>query len=226
MTGLMQTPTPHTASPAPTAPLAQGAVATRPDIRRLLDAGERVAILILYAWLVWRFAGSLADKPGNVIFIVSEGLIAALVLMRRSTDQISIRPQDWIVGALGTALPMLIGPTEGGWAGGMVLLCAGFLISLGAKLSLRRSFGIVAANRGIKRSGLYAAVRHPMYLGYVIAYAGTLMVNPGWWNAAVLVAWFGFEIARIHAEERILMQDPAYRAHAEKVRYRLLPGVW
>ena len=200
--------------------------ATPIDRKRLLDALERVAILLLFGWLILRFAGSLQDNPANLLFIVSEGLIAAMVLFRRSTDQISVRPGDWIVGALGTALPMLAIPAEGGWNGGVIFMAAGFLISLMAKLSLRRSFGIVAANRGVKRSGLYAAVRHPMYLGYVVGYIGTLMLNPAWWNFLVLTLWFGFEIARIHAEERILMQDDAYRAHAEKVRFRLVPYVY
>jgi len=198
----------------------------RPNLARLLDTGERVAMLILYGWLVYRFAGSLGEKPANIMFVASEGLIAAMVLLRRSTDQISLRPLDWLTGALGAFLPMLVIPETGGWSGGAVLLAIGFLISIGAKLSLRRSFGLIAANRGVKRSGLYAVVRHPMYLGYLIAYAGTLMLNPSIWNAVLLSLWFGFEIVRIHSEEAVLMKDPAYQEHAQKVRYRLVPGVW
>jgi protein-S-isoprenylcysteine O-methyltransferase Ste14 len=198
----------------------------RPTLPRLLDTVERVAMLVLYGWLVYRFVGSLAEQPANLMFIASEGLIAAMVLLRRSTDQISLRPMDWLTGALGGFLPMLVIPAHGGFAGGAVLLAAGFLISLGAKLSLRRSFGLIAANRGVKRSGLYALVRHPMYLGYLIAYSGTLMLNPSIWNAVLLTLWFGFEIVRIYSEEAILMQDPAYQEHAQKVRYRLVPGVW
>lgn len=196
------------------------------NLPRLLDTGERVAMLILYGWLVYRFAGSLAETPANIMVMASEGLIAAMVLLRRPTDQISLRPMDWVTGALGGFLPMLVVPAHGGLAAGAVLLAVGFVISIGAKLSLRRSFGLIAANRGVKRSGLYALVRHPMYLGYVIAYTGTLMLNPSIWNAVLLALWFGFEIVRIYSEEAVLMKDPAYQEHAQKVKFRLIPGIW
>jgi protein-S-isoprenylcysteine O-methyltransferase Ste14 len=193
---------------------------------RLLDGAERVAIVVLYIMLVHRFVGDLAAKPANILFIVSEGLIAVMVLLRRGAEVISLRPVDWLTGVLGTALPMLYHPTGGGWTGGAMLMAAGLLISLGAKLSLRRSFGVVAANRGVKRSGLYAAVRHPMYLGYLITYIGALAVNPSVWNAVLLSTWLVFEVLRIFAEERILMQDETYREHAAKVKFRLVPGIW
>ncbi|CAN5229120.1 isoprenylcysteine carboxylmethyltransferase family protein [soil metagenome] len=196
------------------------------NLKRILDAGERIAVAVLYGFLVYRFFGTLLDKPANVLIVLSEGLIAAMVLFRRPTDDISLRPIDWATGFLGTALPMLFHPTGAGWNGAVILMAGGLLISLGAKLSLRRSFGIVAANRGVKSTGLYAAVRHPMYLGYLITYIGTLLLNPSVWNLILVVLWFGFEIIRIHAEERVLMRDEAYAAHAQKVRFRLIPGVW
>lgn len=196
------------------------------DRRLLLDAIERVAVAGLYAFLLYRFAGSLAERPANILVLISEGLIAAMILLRRPTTDISLKPMDWLVGVLGTALPMLFLPTGEGWGGAAVLMAAGLGISLGAKLSLRRSFGVVAANRGVKRTGLYAAVRHPMYLGYLLTYVGTVLLNPSWWNLGLVVVWFAFEVARIHAEERVLMRDAAYQAHAASVRFRLVPGVW
>lgn len=56
---------------------------------------------------------------------------------------------------------------------------------VGAKLCLWRSFGLVAAHRGLKAGGLYAVVRHPMYAGYVISHVGYLLVAPSWWNLAI-----------------------------------------
>jgi protein-S-isoprenylcysteine O-methyltransferase Ste14 len=199
---------------------------SRLTVSRLLDGAERVAIVVLYLMMVHRFVGDLADKPANILFIVSEGMIAVMVLFRRGTEAISLRPVDWLTGVLGTALPMLYQPTGGGWVGGAMLMAAGLLISVGAKLSLRRSFGVIAANRGVKRGGLYAAVRHPMYLGYLVTYIGALALNPSVWNAVLLSAWLVFEILRIFAEERVLMQDEAYREHAAKVKFRLVPGLW
>jgi protein-S-isoprenylcysteine O-methyltransferase Ste14 len=200
---------------------------SRPPIRPgLLDAFERVAITGLYIWLCWRFVGTLGQNPLNAFFLISEGVVAVMILLRRSTDNISVKPLDWVTGIAGTMLPMLVSPSGGGWIGGGVFLIAGLAISLGAKFSLRRSFGVVAANRGVKRTGLYAAVRHPMYLGYFLIYAGTLMLNPSLLNAGLLAVWTVLQIARIQAEEFILMQDADYQAHARRVRFRLLPFVY
>ena len=198
----------------------------RPSRAALLDGTERVFILMLYSFLVWRFVGGLFETPANALFLVSEGLIAAFVLFRRPTEAITLRYRDWITGVVGTALPMMLQPTGGGMAGGAVMLLVGVCIAIVAKLSLRRSFGVVAANRGVKRSGLYTAVRHPMYLGYLLANSGVLLLNPSVWNAGLLFVWFGMIVARIHAEERILGQDPAYRDFAADVRFRLVPRIW
>ncbi|HST91506.1 MAG TPA: isoprenylcysteine carboxylmethyltransferase family protein [Brevundimonas sp.] len=203
---------------------------TSPDrsktTRLFLDGFERVVITVLFAWLCYRFYGTLDETPANTVFLISEGAVALFVLLRRPTDQISVKPFDWAVGGVGTMLPMLLSPSDAGWSGGAIFLIAGALIALGAKLSLRRSFGIVAANRGVKSDGLYGAVRHPMYLGYFLANAGVLMLNFSIFNACLLIVWAACQLARIRAEEHVLLQDPAYRAHAEKVRFRLLPLVY
>ena len=91
---------------------------------------------------------------------------------------------------------------------------------------MRRSFGVVAANRGVKASGPYAFVRHPMYAGYALTHIGFLLAGPALWNLAIYGATLAIAVRRILAEERVLMADPAYRALAEKTRYRLLPFIF
>lgn len=194
--------------------------------RLLLDAVERIAITALFVWLCYRFYGSLGETPFNLFFLISEGTVVVFVLLRRATDQISVKPVDWAAGIVGTMLPMLLVPSGNGWSGGVVCLIIGMALALGAKVSLRRSFGVVAANRGVKSDGLYGAVRHPMYLGYFLANAGALILNPSILNACLLAFWAACQVTRITAEERVLLQDPIYKAHAEKVRFRLLPLVY
>jgi protein-S-isoprenylcysteine O-methyltransferase Ste14 len=193
---------------------------------RFLDLFERVAIALLFGWLTLRFAETLGDHPANLIFIASEGLVAIFIIFRRPTEDISTRPMDWAIGVLGTMLTMLVAPAGGGWEGAAGLMLAGLVVSLGAKLSLRRSFGVVAANRGVKKSGLYAMVRHPMYLGYFVTNIGVMILNPSIWNACLLGAWAVCQIFRIHAEERVLNESEDYRSHVKKVRFRLLPFVY
>ena len=106
------------------------------------------------------------------------------------------------------------------------MLLMGLVLQLWAKLTLRRSFGIVPANRGVKASGPYRLVRHPMYLGYVTVHIGFLLLSPNLWNLVVYGLSFAIQIVRIRAEERLLGLDPAYAAFQAHTRFRLLPGVF
>jgi protein-S-isoprenylcysteine O-methyltransferase Ste14 len=106
------------------------------------------------------------------------------------------------------------------------LMLVGMFVQISAKVTLWRSFGIVAANRGVKVEGPYRFVRHPMYAGDVITHVGFLLAFPSWQNAAVYMGSLAIQVFRLLREERVLNLDPVYRAYASKVRYRLLPGVF
>ncbi|MGF6726290.1 protein-S-isoprenylcysteine O-methyltransferase Ste14 [Paraburkholderia sp. GAS41] len=106
------------------------------------------------------------------------------------------------------------------------LQCTGILIQIGAKLTLRRSFGFLPANRGVVVGGPYRIVRHPIYFGYVIRDLGFLLPNFGIQNAAVLAVHLCVQICRILREERVLSKDSSYREYMSRVRYRLLVGVF
>ena len=108
---------------------------------------------------------------------------------------------------------------------GPLLIMAGTIIHLGAKFSLRRSFGVVAADRGVKASGAYRYVRHPMYLGYMICHVGYLMIAPCYWNAVVYALTWSLLIMRIIAEERVLRENAEYTAYMEKVPHRIIPFI-
>jgi protein-S-isoprenylcysteine O-methyltransferase Ste14 len=85
---------------------------------------------------------------------------------------------------------------------------------------------IVPVDRGIKTLGLYAFVRHPMYLGYMVAHVGFLLGEPSLWNASVYAITWALLVGRIFFEERFLSLSPDYRAYCTKVRYRLIPGLF
>ncbi len=198
--------------------------------RRLLDVVEQVAVLALYSWLVIRLwpAEFSATNWYPILLLVSEGLVVLLLLIRRPTDRISTRGLDWILAAGGTFVVLLVGQSGAPLHGplGAMLMLIGLAIHVGAKLSLFRSFGVVAANRGVKAGGLYRLVRHPMYAGYMLTHVGFLLVAPSLWNLAVYAAAWAFLVARIYAEEKVLSEDPAYQALKARVRYRLVPGLF
>lgn len=102
----------------------------------------------------------------------------------------------------------------------------GMVIHIGAKLSLNVRFGIVAANRGVQQNGLYRLVRHPMYLGYMIAHTGFFLTSASIWNGGVYLSVWALFMARIFAEERVLRADPAYYDFMKKTPRRLIPFVF
>jgi len=109
---------------------------------------------------------------------------------------------------------------------GVALQIAGLLWQIYAKLSLRLSFGLLPANRGIVTSGAYRFTRHPMYFGYFITHMGFLLTNFGLQNLLVYVGLYSLQAVRVMREERLLSADPAYRTYCTQVRYRIVPGIF
>jgi protein-S-isoprenylcysteine O-methyltransferase Ste14 len=135
----------------------------------------------------------------------------------------------WAIAIIGTCAPLLIAPGGDTWipaAATVGLMSFGLLCSISAKIFLRRSFGIVPANRGVQREGPYRAVRHPIYFGYLLAQIGFFCVNVSVVNAVVYSACWLAMVLRIRAEEEILSLDPDYAAYQQTVRSRLIPGIW
>lgn len=76
-------------------------------------------------------------------------------------------------------------------------------------------------------TGLYGLVRHPMYLGNCMMYILSPIALGSWW--AVIPALFILPVIvmRIRNEEKVLAKDlPGYTEYLQKVKYRILPGVW
>ncbi|MFL5695012.1 MAG: methyltransferase family protein [Ktedonobacteraceae bacterium] len=75
--------------------------------------------------------------------------------------------------------------------------------------------------------GLYALVRHPMYMGVLVMMIGVPIALGSWWGLAVLALVIPVLIWRILDEEKLLKKDlSGYREYAQKVRYRLVPYLW
>ena len=76
-------------------------------------------------------------------------------------------------------------------------------------------------------TGVYAFVRHPMYLGAVLMFLGVPLVVGSLVGVLMGGALSLLLAGRIVGEERMLVKQlEGYEAYRTKVRYRLVPGVW
>jgi protein-S-isoprenylcysteine O-methyltransferase Ste14 len=159
------------------------------------------------------------------------GLLAAvLFLTRRAPTSVSRSVSEWLVAFAGTFGASLLRPggIDHAWndAVGLTLQIIGVVLGICGYLTLRRSFGLVPAHRGLVTSGVYSVVRHPLYASYIVAEVGYLVQSPRLSNLGVLLLVWTCQIVRIRCEERLLRTDPEYCLYSERTRWRLLPGIW
>lgn len=188
--------------------------------------GVLFAFFAMAAYQSWQQSGHIQ----MLLLAVQEAVIVGLLITRRRTNEVSTSAWDWAVALVGTAAPLLQRPADPPFPAleplGIAIQILGAALSLGATVSLGRSFGIVAANRGVQTSGLYRIVRHPLYGSYLVGYIGFLIGSGTPLNVALIIFAVVCQYLRARSEERVLLRDPAYQAYAARVRYRFFPGVF
>jgi protein-S-isoprenylcysteine O-methyltransferase Ste14 len=197
--------------------------------RDLIERAALAGLMLAFCARVNNGVTSGIESPIAYFVLVGEALILGFTMFnRRATDRSSTL-RDWFLGFAGTAAPLFA--NVGGAAALPIALIAPLCVialslQIAAKLNLNRSFGIIPANRGVVTTGFYAVVRHPIYASYVLGHIAFLLLNPTLWNAGVYVLGLALQVMRMSAEERLLGNDPAYRAYLRRVRYRLAPGIY
>jgi protein-S-isoprenylcysteine O-methyltransferase Ste14 len=198
----------------------------------LLDALERAIASGLYLFLTARIVTTsfATHDPLGLLLLPSEGLIVLFLLLRKRSPNISLRLRDWAIAFLGTTLPLLVQPGGGALLAPTalcgLLMLTGIVLQVAAKLTLRRKFGLVAANRGVVVGGPYRLLRHPMYAGYLLTHIGFFLGHATPVNGLIYLVEFMLQVGRIQAEERLLTDDPDYAAFRGRVRFRLIPGIF
>jgi len=113
------------------------------------------------------------------------------------------------------------------------LLYAGFVFVFTWSMAVNPHFEKTAriqhdrAHRVIQ-AGPYRIVRHPGYAGGLLGMVtGTPFLLGSWWAFVPALGSWGMLIARTALEDRMLrIELPGYRQYAERVRHRLVPGIW
>lgn len=184
-----------------------------------------VSALFFSANVVEALKGDIASIP----FACEQGLLVGIFISRRRSIATTRRPLDWLV-ASGSWLPLFLRPA--GAAGtaqqtiGFSIQAVGLVLVLVGFAYLGRSFGVVAANRGLKINGPYRVVRHPVYAAHFLTTTGFLVANPGAINLALCAATAACQLLRIRAEERILAETANYAEYKGRVKWRLVPGLF
>jgi protein-S-isoprenylcysteine O-methyltransferase Ste14 len=108
-------------------------------------------------------------------------LVATLFLIRRAPRGSRAGPPALAVAIAGTFMMGAVGAqprTTQDWRVLVLadsLLAGGLTFSIYAAASLGRSFGLAPEARGLVTSGAYRLVRHPLYLGELVAALGVLL---------------------------------------------------
>jgi protein-S-isoprenylcysteine O-methyltransferase Ste14 len=114
---------------------------------------------------------------------------------------------------------------------GMLLFAAGWTLTLWA-MHVNRFFSSVVRiqqERGhqLVTTGPYAWVRHPGYVAGLLVIVSSGVALGSWFSVVPVVLMLPGLFIRTVKEDRFLKQNlPGYLDYSEKVRYRMLPGVW
>jgi protein-S-isoprenylcysteine O-methyltransferase Ste14 len=193
----------------------------------VLSRALLVVLFAGFAWsnlVHWRSTG----RPFGLGTTLLEAWVAVLFLIRRPTKLVSRSTLAWIAAPIGSFAMLLARPDGGGLSQlpCEVVQLVGVAVALVSLGTLGRSFGLVAANRGVKTRGPYALVRHPAYTGYLITYLGYVAESPSLRNVFLVCLGTAFQLVRISEEERVLSGDESYRVYRGTVRFRLVPHVY
>jgi protein-S-isoprenylcysteine O-methyltransferase Ste14 len=200
--------------------------ARRPVLSRAATSLPLAALWLSFAVAniaTWRTT----HEPVGLGATALELTVAVLFAVRRPAWTTSRSVVAWGATAIGTfgmlAARPAYAPVLGLGTLYLTLQLCGAVVAIGSAIALGRSFGLVAANRGVCTSGPYRFVRHPLYAGYLLAGIGYVLENPSLRNIALFAVVGVFQAVRIGSEEECLRADPAYRSYCERVTRRVIP---
>jgi protein-S-isoprenylcysteine O-methyltransferase Ste14 len=75
--------------------------------------------------------------------------------------------------------------------------------------------------------GPYKLIRHPGYAGGIMAIVTSALILESYWALIPAIASIPLYCLRTSLEDKTMQEElPGYREYAQKVRFRLFPGIW
>lgn len=111
---------------------------------------------------------------------------------------------------------------------GLIVTAIGGYIRLATIFELGHRFSVFVARQSahqLRITGFYRFVRHPSYLGALLAMIGWALVFRSLIGLLLVVAIIFPLVARIRAEEQFLVREfgDQYRTYQQRTRWRILP---
>jgi protein-S-isoprenylcysteine O-methyltransferase Ste14 len=170
-----------------------------------------------------------AEVLASLLTIAFCALVVVAYLRRGPAEATDRGAAVWLIAPLATCLPLVLPVLPAGLGGtgrsvlGFVLILAGTAWSVWAVRHLSTCLSVVPQARRLVETGPYRLVRHPLYLGELVAVTG-FAVRGGHWSHAVLVAvLLALQLVRAGREEALLAERvEGYAAYRHRT-WRIVP---
>ncbi|MFO0892770.1 MAG: isoprenylcysteine carboxylmethyltransferase family protein [Isosphaeraceae bacterium] len=225
-----------------------------PFDRRRLITSTAATLVVLLLWLFVP-AGTLGWLRGWLFFVVTvvAGIVLSIYLRRVNPDIFAARvnrrtgTKSWdkgivvlLISVMTSVIP--VAALDDGrfhWSLVPWWVCAiGYALFLVGLVGMAWAEAVnkffeptvrIQTDRGhhVIDSGPYAIVRHPGYLSASPLVVGMALSLGSYWALIPAVLCCLILFVRTVLEDRTLQAElPGYREYAQRVRYRLMPGVW
>ena len=197
-------------------------------------------------WQAWVFS-ALIVLAGILGRALAERRHPGLLVERETVEKAEgVKPWDKVLAplvAVSLSFPLVI--VAGldhrfGWTAafapwlnllGLLMVALGYAFAAWALVENRffSSMVRIQTERGhtVCDSGPYRFVRHPGYAGNLIPLAGIVLSLSSLWTLIPAAAALILVVIRTALEDRTLQEElPGYREYAQRVRYRLFPGIY
>jgi protein-S-isoprenylcysteine O-methyltransferase Ste14 len=195
-------------------------------------------------WNGWAMSAIyLLWSAGTIIFILP---VNPQMLAERSRPQPGAKKWDMVmVGTMGVflmaAYVVACLDVRYGWAApfplwaqiaGVVVAVLGYDVLIVWSMAVNAFFSTIVRiqtdrQHAVVSSGPYRFVRHPGYVATILFYLATPFVFGSTWSMLPALLAAAVIVIRTALEDKTLQAElPGYKEYAERVRFRLLPGIW
>jgi len=184
---------------------------------RLQDVSQRImaiAVVIIYvSWLLLEMRITAGEKGKEAAPSDNKTLEMCVVA-------------KFILIAL--TLGFVRGINTGNFIAAVVLMISGIAFREYAISNIGKHYSHRIREEGIHivQDGAYGIIRHPAYLGTLVAHTGFVVGLFSPLALSGLLIWYAVVVYRTIVEDRCLIQLSEYQQYSRKVRYRLFPGIW